>query len=141
MATATTAPPTTATADTIPANPHHRHWSNIGTVAVMVIIVIWCLAPFYWMTVLAFRDPTYTFSTDLWFSHVTLDNFKYAFNTDYNHFGRSLVNSLIIGTAVTLLSMVIGVFAGYAWPVWCSAARASCSPRSWARPCSPASPS
>jgi multiple sugar transport system permease protein len=114
MATATTAPAATATAETIPANPHRRHWSNIGTIAVMVIIVIWCLAPFYWMTVLAFRDNAYTFSTNLWFSHVTWDNFRYAFNTDYNHFGRSLLNSLIIGSVVTALAMLFGVFAGYA---------------------------
>jgi multiple sugar transport system permease protein len=66
------------------------------------------------MLVLSFRDTAYTFETTPWFTHVTFSNFKYAFNTQFNPFGRSLVNSLIIGSTVTILSMIIGVFAGYA---------------------------
>ena len=112
--TATTAPPV-PTADT-PVAPRRPNigWGAIGTVVTTAIIVVWCLAPFYWMLVLAFRDSDFTFSTDLWFSHVTLDNFRYAFDTRYNSFARSLVNSLLIGTVVTAASMVIGVFAAYA---------------------------
>jgi multiple sugar transport system permease protein len=90
------------------------NWGNVGTIAVIAVIVIWCLAPFYWMLVLSFRDPAYTFSTTPWFTHLTGSNFKYAFNTNYNPFGRSLVNSLLIGAVVTAIAMIIGVFAGYA---------------------------
>jgi multiple sugar transport system permease protein len=112
----------TATAlETQPAAPASHeaprrkiHWGNIGTGAVMAIIFVWCLAPFYWMLVLSFRATAYTFDTTPWFTHLTLSNFKYAFNPEFNPFGRSLVNSLIIGTTVTAVSMVIGVFAGYA---------------------------
>jgi multiple sugar transport system permease protein len=114
MATATAAPARPAGHAAEPAAKRHFNWGHVGTVVVMVIIIIWCLLPFYWMLVLSFRDNAYTFETTPWFSHVTLDNFKYAFNPQYNPFARSLLNSLIIGTAVTLLSMVIGVFAGYA---------------------------
>ena len=70
--------------------------------------------PFYWMLVLAFRNTAYTFDTTPFFTHVTLSNFKYAFNTSFNQFGRSLVNSLLIGAVVTLVAMTVGVFAGYA---------------------------
>ena len=64
----------------------------------LVLIVIWGLAPFYWMVVTAFRDVGYTFDTTPWPTHVTLDNFKTAFSTDRgNHFGAALVNSVIIG--------------------------------------------
>ncbi|MDQ0785695.1 carbohydrate ABC transporter permease [Streptomyces sp. B3I8] len=114
MAPTTTAPPV-PTADA-PVAPRRRNidLGAIGTVVTTAIIVVWCLAPFYWMLVLAFRDSDYTFSTDLWFSHVTLDNFRYAFDARYNSFARSLVNSLLIGTVVTVVSMVIGVFAAYA---------------------------
>lgn len=112
---------TTSTASAAPAAkaPHargHRNirWSTIGTALTTAVILVWCLAPFYWMLVLAFRDNDHTFSTDLWFSHVTLDNFRYAFDDRYNAFTRSLVNSLLIGTVVTAVSMVIGVFAAYA---------------------------
>jgi multiple sugar transport system permease protein len=66
------------------------------------------------MVVMAFRDNAYTYDNTFWFTHVTWGNFKYAFNTTTNHFGRSLINSLIIGTCVTVLAMLIGVFAGYA---------------------------
>jgi len=114
--TATAAPADTRTGSrrTIASPSRRFEWGNVGTMAVIALIIVWCLAPFYWMLVLAFRDNDYTFSTDLWFSHVTLDNFRYAFDTRYNSFARSLVNSLLIGTVVTAASMVIGVFAAYA---------------------------
>jgi multiple sugar transport system permease protein len=113
---------TTATAIDTPAAgvarpeklPRKINWGNVGTGAVIVLIIVWCLAPFYWMLVLAFRDTAYTFETTPFFTHVTFSNFKYAFNPDFNPFGRSLLNSVIIGTVVTALSMIIGVFAGYA---------------------------
>lgn len=89
-------------------------WGNVGTGTVLVLIVLWCLIPFYWMVVMAFRDNTYTYDNTPWFVHTTLSNFSYAFDTTINQFGRSLVNSLIIGTFVTVLAMAIGVFAGYA---------------------------
>lgn len=89
-------------------------WGQLGTGAVITLVILWCLAPFYWMLVLSFRDPAYTFDTTPWFTHTTFGNFKYAFNTTFNQFGRSLLNSLIIGAVVTLVAMTIGVFAGYA---------------------------
>jgi trehalose/maltose transport system permease protein len=103
-----------APATVVPEARKPFKWGSVGTVAVMVIIILWCLAPFYWMLVLAFRDNQNTFSTDIWFSHVTWSNFSYAFNTQYNDFGRSLLNSVIIGAVVTALAMVFGVFSGYA---------------------------
>ena len=66
------------------------------------------------MVVLAFRDTAFTFDTTPWFTHLSLENFRYAFDTTDNKFGRSLVNSLLIGAVVTALAMTIGVFAGYA---------------------------
>jgi multiple sugar transport system permease protein len=110
--TTLTAPAPTAAA--IPEARKRFKWGNVGTIAVMVVIIVWCLAPFYWMLLLAFRQNAATFSTDVWFSHVTLENFRYAFNTQYNDFGRSLVNSVFIGAVVTSLAMLFGVFSGYA---------------------------
>jgi multiple sugar transport system permease protein len=99
---------------TISAYKPGFNWAGVGNIAAIVLIVFWCLAPFYWMLVLSFRDSAFTFDNRPWFTHVTLENFRYAFNTSINTFGRSLVNSLIIGISVTVLSMLIGVFAGYA---------------------------
>jgi multiple sugar transport system permease protein len=79
------------------------------------VIVIWCLLPFYWMVVTAFRDVGFTFDTSLWPTHVTLDNFRTAFSTELgNHLGRSLLNSLFIGVSVTVIALVVGIFAAYA---------------------------
>jgi multiple sugar transport system permease protein len=94
--------------------PRTFQWGNAATGSVLVLIVVWCLLPFYWMVVMAFRENAYTYDNTFWFTHTTLENFRYAFNTTNNHFGKSLLNSLIIGTCVTVLAMLIGVFAGYA---------------------------
>jgi multiple sugar transport system permease protein len=100
--------------ETSPAQKRRFSGGDIGTLAVIALIIFWCLAPFYWMMVLAFRETAFTFETTPWFTHLTLENFRYAFDTTDNKFGRSLFNSLLIGAVVTALAMTIGVFAGYA---------------------------
>jgi multiple sugar transport system permease protein len=91
------------------------NWRATRSYLGIALIVIFCLAPFYWMVVTAFRDVGYTFDTTPWPTHVTLDNFRTAFDTSLgNHFGRSLVNSVIIGICTTILAVMGGVFAAYA---------------------------
>ena len=81
----------------------------------VALIVIFCLAPFYWMVVTAFRDVGFTFDTTPWPTHVTLDNFRTAFSTSLgNHFARALINSVIIGVSTTILAVIVGVFCAYA---------------------------
>jgi trehalose/maltose transport system permease protein len=90
-------------------------WKTFRTYAGVVLIIIWGLAPAYWMVVTAFRNVGYTFDTSFWPTHVTLDNFKTAFSTDRgNHFGRALLNSVGIGVVVTAFALIVGVFAAYA---------------------------
>lgn len=102
---------------TVTHEPHHKtsRWRDVRGYAGLLLIVVWGLAPFYWMVVTAFRDVGYTFDTTPWFTHVTLDNFRTAFATDRgNHFAQALVNSAIIGVVTTALAMLVGVFAAYA---------------------------
>ncbi|MGK2887215.1 MAG: carbohydrate ABC transporter permease [Rhodococcus sp. (in: high G+C Gram-positive bacteria)] len=81
----------------------------------VLIILIWGLAPFYWMTVTAFRDPRYTFDTTPWPTHVTWENFANALSTSNgNNFVRAVFNSLIIGGVTTFIGLVIGIFCAYA---------------------------
>ncbi|HET7278187.1 MAG TPA: carbohydrate ABC transporter permease [Dermatophilaceae bacterium] len=81
----------------------------------LALLVIWGLAPFYWMVVTAFRDVGYTFDTSPWPTHITMDNFNTAFSTERgNHFGAALVHSIIIGIVTTAVCMLVGVFASYA---------------------------
>ncbi len=85
------------------------------TYAGLALIVIWGLAPFYWMMVTAFRNVGFTFDTTPWPTHVTLDNFRTAFSTARgNHLGQALVNSVIIGIVTTAICLLVGVFAAYA---------------------------
>ncbi|MBH0778623.1 carbohydrate ABC transporter permease [Nocardia sp. NEAU-351] len=80
-----------------------------------LIVMVWGLAPFYWMAVTAFRDPAYTFDNTPWPTHVTLENFRDAFDTSRgNDFGMALVNSFVIASITTALALVIGIFAAYA---------------------------
>ncbi|MGY2119583.1 carbohydrate ABC transporter permease [Nocardia gipuzkoensis] len=80
-----------------------------------LIVLVWGLAPFYWMAVTAFRDPAYTFDNTPWPTHVTLENFRNAFDTSRgNNFGKALVNSIVIGSITTVIALAVGVLAAYA---------------------------
>lgn len=95
---------------------YQRHWGRrIRTGIQAAIIVVWCLAPFYWMVVTSFRDVAYTYDTAPWPTHVTLDNFATALSTRLgNHLGQAILNSVFIGVCVTVIALVVGVSAAYA---------------------------
>ncbi|WP_028279709.1 carbohydrate ABC transporter permease [Arthrobacter sp. H5] len=102
-------------------SPHRRNvssrerWASVRTYVSAAVIVIWCLLPAYWMVLTAFREVAFTYDTAFWPTHVTLDNFRTAFATDTgNNLSLALFNSLIIGASVTLIALVVGVFAAYA---------------------------
>ncbi|MBN9644490.1 carbohydrate ABC transporter permease [Corynebacterium mendelii] len=88
---------------------------TIRTYFGVVLILIWGLAPFYWMLITALRDADFTFDTTPWPTHVTLDNFGKALSTaEGNDFLSAIINSLIIGIATTIVSVAVGVFTAYA---------------------------
>ena len=107
----------TKTFDAAPktAARNRARWASSRTYISAALIFIWCLLPFYWMIVTAFRDVGYTFDPTPFFTHVTLDNFATVFSTSLgNHFAQNLLNSLIIGGVTTVVALVVGVFAAYA---------------------------
>ncbi|MVU80012.1 ABC transporter permease subunit [Nocardia sp. ET3-3] len=80
-----------------------------------LVVLIWGLAPFYWMVVTALRDPAYVFDTTPWPTHLSLENFRTAFDTSRGtNFGRALGNSVLIGSATTAIALALGVMAAYA---------------------------
>ena len=92
-----------------------KNFGNIGHKLGVVFILVWGLAPFYWMLVTALRDKKHTFDTTPWPTHVTLENFRDALATDKgNDFLGAIMNSLIISLITTALAVVVGVFTGYA---------------------------
>jgi multiple sugar transport system permease protein len=111
----TTAPPTSGQSEAQEIHFRSNRNAKIRMYIGLAVLVIWGLAPFYWMVVTAFRDVGYTFDSTPWPTHVTLDNFKTAFSTARgNHFGAALGHSIIIGIVTTTVAMLVGVFASYA---------------------------
>lgn len=98
-----------------PAPSWRRRLGSARIYVGALIVLLWGLGPFYWMAVTAFRDPAYTFDPTPWPTHVTLDNFRDAFDTSRgNDFAHALLNSVIIGAASTAIALVIGIMAAYA---------------------------
>lgn len=78
----------------------------------IAVIVLYCLAPFYWMAVSAFRRPSDQFQNTLLPNPISLDNFRAVFGKDVG-FGRSLLNSVVVAGTTTVLTLIIGTFAAY----------------------------
>jgi multiple sugar transport system permease protein len=115
MATATETQSVPATRERSGSRAKRFNWQPVRVYLGVAVIVIWGLAPFYWMVVTSFRDVGFTFDNAPYPTHVTLDNYRTAFSTALgNHFGRALGNSLIIGVVVTVVAMAAGVFCAYA---------------------------
>jgi multiple sugar transport system permease protein len=111
MAATATRPRTAA----VPERRKRFDWAALRTYISAAVILIWCLAPAYWMIVTAFRDTAFTFDPTFFFTHVTWDNFGTVFDENLgNHFGRNLLNSLIVAGVTTIVALVVGVFAAYA---------------------------
>ncbi|TDC91519.1 carbohydrate ABC transporter permease [Saccharopolyspora aridisoli] len=79
----------------------------------IVGIVAFCLAPFYWMVITAFRRPSDQYDTfpvpRIW----SVDNFLAVFAPDTG-FGRALANSLVVAGVTTVLTLIVGISTAYA---------------------------
>ena len=67
--------------------------ASLGAVLGVALIVIYCLAPFYWMVVSAFRRPEDQFDNSLIPAPWSIENFTAVFKPGIG-FGRALLNSL-----------------------------------------------
>ena len=91
-----------------------RSGNGITIYVSAALIVLWCLAPFYWMIVVAFRDRAWTFDTTPWPTHVTFDNFVAALNTSGgDNLLAAIGNSLIVSGVTTLAAVLLGVTVSY----------------------------
>ncbi|CAM2943641.1 carbohydrate ABC transporter permease [Actinomyces slackii] len=91
-----------------------RHtWGNIFSTLGIVFIVIYCLAPFYWMLVSSLRPDREIFENSWWPSNPSLENYAAVFSTK-NNFGPGLVNSLIVSIVVTVVALAVATFTSYA---------------------------
>ena len=105
MATATATAGRTAQA---PTRRRAFDWTPVRTYVQAAIILIWCLAPFYWMIVTGFRDTAFTFESTPYPNHITMDNFRTVFDTSLgNHFAQNLLNSLIVAGVTTIVGLLV----------------------------------
>ena len=82
--------------------------------ALVVIVFVYTLAPFFWALRSAFTPESDMFSTPLQYvpDNPTLDNFRQAFEAEF--FRKALLNSALVAGGVTVLSLAIGTLAAFA---------------------------
>lgn len=95
------------------AAPRRFSWANVWFYLGIALIVVYCLAPAYWMLVSALKAPDAIFNNNLLPTDISFESFKAVFSSK-NNFGYALRNGVIIATTATVIAMVIGVFAAYA---------------------------
>ena len=98
---------------TVVRRRRRTRWSALGLWGAIVLIAIYCLAPFYWMVVSSLKAPDDIFNNDLLPSSLSLDNYRAVFGSQ-NNFGFALRNSFVIAGVTTVVAMVIATFAAYA---------------------------
>lgn len=90
---------------------YKRYVKAICFYCLCIIIAICCLFPFYWAVVSSLRDGAHIFSTELFPTSVTFENYRYVFQ-DVT-FGCAFLNSFIIATLTTLVTLAVCLCAAY----------------------------
>jgi len=91
-----------------------KYWAGgVLTFSGMAAIVLYCVLPFYWMVVSSLRLPTMGMSNDFLPNPPSLENLIAVFNPS-NDFGRALINSVIVSTITTVLTLLFGILGAYA---------------------------
>ncbi len=85
--------------------------NNVAFYSICFVIAIACLFPFYWAFVSSLRDGAGLFSTELWPSGITFENYKYVLND--TAFGCSFFNSTVIAVFTSLLTLLVCLLAAY----------------------------
>ncbi|WP_018685057.1 carbohydrate ABC transporter permease [Actinokineospora enzanensis] len=76
-------------------------------------IVVYCLAPFYWMLVSSLRRTNDIFDSSPWPSPLSFESYTAAFAPG-NGFLRALLNSFIVAGVTTALVLLFATLAAYA---------------------------
>ena len=86
---------------TRPSGRSLKQWlPNIG----VALIVLYCLAPFYWMTATAFRRPSDQYDISALPKVWSLENFRAVFEPGVG-FDWALFNSLVVASVTTGIGM------------------------------------
>lgn len=86
---------------------------KIGFYALLALIAIYAIFPFYWAFNTSFKTENEMFREASYFpQEPTLKNYQYVLNDD--RFLTSLRNSAIVSSCTTIFSLLVGSFAAYA---------------------------
>lgn len=91
-----------------------RLLGQTGLYALVALISVFCLFPFYFAIITSLKSGTELFSPSLWPSAPSLKNYVALFTVAEQPFGRHIVNSLGVSTMVVVASLLLGVTAAYA---------------------------
>jgi trehalose/maltose transport system permease protein len=89
-----------------------RLLGRIGFWILVTAIAVFSLFPFYYAVISSFRSGNSLFTVAYWPDALDLSNYTAVF--ERQPFGRNIVNSIIVATAVVGLSLFLGVTAAYA---------------------------
>ncbi len=106
------APATTGTLTREKARKPPRTGPNPLLYLVVLAIVVFCLFPFYWLINISLKTGSDLSSASIVPPNPTLANYSSIFQN--GDFTRALLNSVVVSFSTTILSLIIGSFAGYA---------------------------
>ncbi|CAN5732480.1 carbohydrate ABC transporter permease [soil metagenome] len=87
---------------------------KIGLYALVAVISLFCLFPFYFAIVTSLKSGTELFSTTLWPAAPSFKNYIALFTVAEQPFARHIFNSLGVSFLVVVVSLFLGVTAAYA---------------------------
>lgn len=90
---------------------YKRIIKNISFYLICFAIAVYCLFPFYWAIVSSLRDKSQIFSTKLWPSVLSLENYIHVLSD--KTFGCSFLNSTIVAVCTSLLTLFVCLLAAY----------------------------
>lgn len=94
-------------------NLRWKHFAaRAGLMLLWLVLALFLLFPFYYALVSSLRPPAEIFNTAWWPDSPTLANYRAVMEGE--SFGRNILNSVLVATAVVALSLALGVLAAYA---------------------------
>lgn len=80
--------------------------------ALMAVIVLYSVFPFYWAIVSSLKESADLFTVEFWPANLTYDNYKNVFKEQ--PFGQNIVNSVVVSLCTVGLCLFLSVTAAYA---------------------------
>jgi multiple sugar transport system permease protein len=93
-----------------------RSLTEAAALALAVVVLIWTLVPIYNIVIVALEPHGDVFTNDIWPANPSLESFWIVVTQGYwylEHFWHQFGNSLYVGVATVILTLVIGSLASF----------------------------